>query len=56
MKKYHLLVIGCDDSTKIELVLSEKDKKFVESIVTVVNNEAVSNCQPTMELIEIVED
>lgn len=49
-KTIKLGVHGCDDSTEVELVVTEEQEAFLRKVAERVTAAAEHGCQPTMEI------
>lgn len=52
MKLYKIGLHGCDDSTYIKIRLSEEQKKLIDEICHLSEQESHSRCMPIMEIEE----
>ena len=53
MKRYKVSVDGCDDSTVVEMELSELELDFLKRFVKLVNETSTYGCMPTIYLEEV---
>ncbi len=56
MKTYKIGVHGCDDSTEIEMELTETEWTLVRRIARKITETSTYGCMPTMEIEEVKEE
>lgn len=54
MMKHRIYIMGCDDTTKFEMDLTDEEAAFVRRMAELANAARTSGCMPEME-IEVVE-
>ena len=54
-KSYRVAVDGCDDSTYVDVLLTEREAALVRQIAEAVTEASSYGCMPTMTLIDPVE-
>lgn len=52
MKNYGLTINGCDDSTGIEIELTDDQASFVKTLCELFTSASGYQCQPTMSMRE----
>jgi hypothetical protein len=49
-KSYRISVNGCDDSTHIELELTDEEFALIDAVARKVTNKSTYLCEPTMSI------
>ena len=52
-KPYRIKVMGCDDTTEIQMHLTHDEFLVVDKVASLVTSASDCNCQPTMSIEEI---
>lgn len=53
MKRYIIILHGCDDRTDVEMELSESEAEVVNRVAVAINAESTYRCKPTMSIEEL---
>lgn len=53
MNKVKFALQGCDDSTTIEIEVTNKELKFLERLEILTNEASSYGCEPTLDIIEV---
>lgn len=56
MKKYHIENIGCDDTTKFDVELTDEELKTIIKVFETNNSEANYGCKPQIFIFNYSED
>ena len=56
VKKYKIQVIGCDDSTDVDIELDIHEFRLIDRIARLITDKSTYRCEPTMQVYEIAEE
>jgi hypothetical protein len=52
-KTYQISVIGCDDSTIFEMILSKREAELVMRLAERCSKNSIDKCMPKMEVVKV---